>query len=130
MNNANAGQPANNFPSLRRLRLTANEMDALASQGFVRGELQRGKSIFKLRFRCDGKQRVRYLGGLTQAQAIEAELAILQRDLRLRRRLSALRQSAWQRLRDGKLKLTPPLEARNFYYHGFQIRKRRCPTVA
>ena len=48
--------------ALISLRLTAVDLQVLRWQGFVSAELRGNCRIFKLRFRRDGRQVVRYLG--------------------------------------------------------------------
>jgi hypothetical protein len=116
---------AADFPALTKLRLHDADFAALARQGFVAVERRGEQTYFKLRFRRDGRQRVRYIGGPDQARAVEAELAVLQTDLRMRRRLAILCQLASQSMRNAKQNLEPLLEARGLHFHGRAIRQRR-----
>jgi hypothetical protein len=114
------------FPALRALRLDDEDVDALARQGFLAVERRRERRYLKLRYRRGGRQQVRYVG-LEQAQAVQAELDVLQSDVRMRRRLAVLcRASAW-RLRNAKNTLKPLFEQQGFRFHGDAIRKRRDP---
>lgn len=114
------------FPGLKELELAGDELRALETQGFVSAEKRRGRMYYKLRFRVDGKQRVRYLGGIQAAQAVEAELKVLQRSVRARRQLAVLRRAATQQLRAAKQALQPFLDACGFHFHGQAVRKRRA----
>ena len=87
------------FPLLKRFALNDEELRALSRQGFVHSERRGTKTIFRLRFRVDGRQRVRYVAR-HDAAAIEAELALLQFQVRAHRRLTRLAALARQLLRD------------------------------
>jgi hypothetical protein len=112
------------FPLLNRLALSDEELGALTRQGFIRSERRAGKTIFRLRYRVDGRQRVRYVSP-GDAAALEAELGLFQRRVRARRRLAGLAALARQALRDRRSTLAPILEARGYHFHGHQIRRRR-----
>ena len=122
---SNTRRQVADLPALADLGLDDEDLDALARQGFVAVERRREQTYFKLRYRCDGRQRVRYVGGRDRAQAVQAALEALQSDVRLRRRLVALCQVATRSLRDAKDTLEPLLEARGLHFHGRAIRKRR-----
>ncbi len=77
------------FPLLSGLGLGEEEFAALARQGFIHGEQRGGKKIFRLRFRIDGRQRVRYVSPRHVA-VLEVELKDLQRGIRSRRRLNRI----------------------------------------
>lgn len=114
------------FPALGRLRLLDREWDALCCQGFVSGEQRGEKVIYKLRFRLDAKQYVRYIASdQERARAVQAELDVLQRHVQLRRDLAKQGRIAALKLKDAKLKLQPWLEVRGFHFHGLAFRKRR-----
>ena len=87
------------FPLLNQLPLSDEELSALSRQGFVHRERRGAKTVFRLRFRVDGRQRVRYVRP-RDAEALEAELALLQREVRARRRLTGVAALARQLLRD------------------------------
>ncbi len=113
------------FPNFRRLRLDEMEFRGLASQGFIAPERRGQRTHFKLRFRHNGGQQVRYIGSRDQASAVQAELDVLQRDVRLRRRLASLTQSAADALRSAKDRLEPLLQAKGFHFHGRAVRMSR-----
>ena len=54
-------RPLADFPAIARLRLTPPEFDALKIQGHVSRERRGDREVFKLRYRIDGKQFVRYV---------------------------------------------------------------------
>jgi hypothetical protein len=109
------------FPILNRLALSDEELHALTRQGFIRSERRRQRTIFRLRYRVDGRQHVRYVSP-RDAEALEAELATLQKRVRACRRLRSVAVLARQALRDRKMTLAPLLEARGLHFHGHQIR--------
>jgi integrase len=113
------------FGQLSRLRLSDLDFEALKAQGFVATERRSERIIFKLKFRLNGTQHVRYIRGAEQAAAVEAELKLLQRDVRLRRRLSELSRVAAQTIRSAKARLAPFLGAKGLYFHGRAVRRRR-----
>jgi hypothetical protein len=116
---------------LAKLRLSPAEIAAIARQGFVSAE-QRGPRtiVFKLRFRYDGKQRVRYLGtDQTIAAHITAVLDRHQRQRQLDADLRALANRAGQTLRQSKLALVEQVEGAGLRFHGQSVRRRRQPVV-
>jgi hypothetical protein len=112
------------FPLLNRLALSDEEIGALTRQGVIRSEKRGEKIIFRLRYRVHGRQRVRYISP-NDAAGLEAELRLLQKRVRARRRLTSLAALARQILGDRRLTLTPIVEARGYHFHGHQIRRRR-----
>lgn len=113
------------FPALASLRLDPGHWEALAQQGFVAGEQRGQRTYFKLRFRSEGRQVVRYLGDADRAEAVKAELKRLQQKTKTLRVLKARTKFANQKLREAKLALEPVLEARGFQFHGYAIRRPR-----
>jgi hypothetical protein len=112
------------FPTLNRLALSDEELGALTQQGSLRSERKGRKTIFRLRYRVHGLQRVRYVSP-REAAALEAELAKLQQRVRARRRLGRLAALARQVLRQRKSTLAPLLAAHGYRFHGHQIRRCR-----
>jgi hypothetical protein len=102
-------------------------MTALARQGFVcREERGCGRARYKLRFRCGGKQRVKYLSHDPDvAERVRKELEGLQASSRLGRRLGQLSREAKQVLRSQKSQLRALLEQTGYHFHGLAIRRRR-----
>ena len=78
---------ASEFPTLARLALSDEHRQALRQGGFVALERRgAGKQVVKLRFRCGGRQHVRYLGASAEAgEQARRELERLQGDLHLAR---------------------------------------------
>ncbi len=115
---------------LAELGLTAVDQAALARQGSISREVRgRRMAVYKLRFRVDGRQRVRYLG--TEAggvRRVEEALRVLQDDRRLELALGRLHHELAQLLRDSKRRLAAPLAAAGFRFHGRAIRRPRRPA--
>jgi hypothetical protein len=110
---------------LAGLGLAAEDLRALARQGFVAAEARRGRGpYYKLRWRRGGRQRVRYLGrDPGRAARARAALEALQRPLRAARLLARLLGEARRRLREARRLLTPRAEARGLRYHGYTARR-------
>ncbi len=117
-------------PELGRLRLGAEELAALARQGFVCGE-GRGPGLarYKLRFRCAGRQRVKYLGSdPARAGRVRQELGALQALSRLDRRLARGTRAANRALRAVKGRLGPLLLP-GYAFRGLAVRRKRRPKI-
>jgi hypothetical protein len=114
------------FPHLGGLGLSSDELTALARQGFIRSEMRGSKKTFRLRYRVNGRQRVRYVSPNNVA-ALEAELASWQRQVRARRKLNGLSALARMMLAHRKTVLAPLVDARGYHFHGHQIRRLRNP---
>src|SRR5262245_35691495 len=113
------------FPALGGLGLKDYHLKELSRQGFLATDKRGRRTYVKLRFRCDGRQIVRYVGSAELAQAVSEELAVLQRDHQLQRHLDDLGRAAAQSLRIAKQKVAPLLAAEGFHFHGHAIRKSR-----
>ena len=122
---SNARRRVADFPALANLRLEGEDLDALAHQGSLGVERRGDRTYIKLRFRREGRQQVRYVGGAERAEAVRGELETLQSDVQLRRRLAALRRIAASSLRQSKRALEPLLASRGYHFHGQAIRKLR-----
>ena len=117
-------------PALRRLQLPDQALAALRTQGFVPPEPHGRKRIYKLRFRLDGRQHVRFLGDDEElARTVQEELRVLQRETRNQRQFADLRRRTRRILRQSKSALEGLLEEHGFHYHGQAIRKRRRPRA-
>ena len=110
---------------LSRLRLTAEELDALKRRGTVHVEQRGTRNIGKLRFRCRGRQVVRYIGGAEATRQVQQELAQWQAAYRKTRELQYLTDIARAALRTAKKTLTPYVEQAGYRYHGLAFRRRR-----
>jgi hypothetical protein len=117
------------YPALAGLQLSNVDLQRLTQQGFVSRETRRGNACFKLRFRRDGNQHVKYLSA-GQAAAVRAELAELQGATRFKQNLAAATRAARQVLCQSKRNLQPVLATRGWAFHGLAIRRprRRNPT--
>jgi len=117
------------YPALSKLRLPERAMESLRTQGFVCAEPRSRKQIYKLRFRLDSRQHVRFLGDDAEvAREVQAELNTLQREILSRRQFAELRRGLRNVLKQSKVSLQGLLEERGFHYHGQAIRRRRKAT--
>ena len=85
--------------------------------------------LFKLRFRRDRKQVVRYVGNAKSADAVRSELSALQAEVRVTRELKAIARIAGKMLRDAKTELKPILECHGFKFHGLSVRRARQQSI-
>jgi len=111
-----------------QLGLSPAERAAARKQGFVSAEVRSPQcTVYKLRFRHDGRQRVRYLGvDAAVAERLRQELVELQRPVVLRRQLRALTASIPSAIRRANQLLLPLVEQAGYHFHGRQIRKCRA----
>ena len=113
------------FPVLQSLDLEPEHWELLSRQGFVCSELRgRGRRYFKLRYRQQGRQVVRYLGiDPVRAARAAAELNQLQA---VHHQLQACGR-AWRafriKLRQAKWRMQPLLLQLGLVFHGNQIRR-------
>ena len=116
---------ASEFPTLARLALSDEQRQALRQGGFVALERRGpGKQVVKLRFRCGGRQHVRYLGTSAEVgEQARRELDRLQGDLHLARELRRQLRLARLALRAAKRESAPLLGQLGLAYHGFAIRR-------
>ena len=112
--------------ALAMLGLSNDELAALTKQGFISAEM-RGRGLrYKLRFRVDGKQRVRCLGMASAfVEQVRAEVGQLQHRTRLRRELGDLMRASRRRLRAAKQQLRPLLRKAGYAFHGMAVRRFR-----
>ena len=107
--------------------LSGEEIAAIKLQGFVSTE-RRGPdmTIFKLRFRLAGRQRVKYLGTDRAAAAIFRDALLrLQQSRRLDGELRYLSRQASKLLQFCKQVLQPGMEQTGFKFHGRALRRTR-----
>lgn len=124
------GHAAAETPCLAQLRLTSDDLAALRRQGFVTAEPRGDRTYFKLRFRRDRQQVVRYVGcDPDHAAAVQQELNILREERRKELELSRLTDAANTVLRQSKRALAPVLAEEGFAFHGYEIRRRRSPRA-
>jgi len=114
---------------MSRLHFPADELDALARQGFVTSELRGNNTVIhKLRFRLESRQRVYYLGtDLEYVAEVRDFLFALQKRTRLARQLAARKKAVRLLLRSIKPRLTQHLAESGYRLHGRALRRRR-PT--
>lgn len=117
--------------ALAVLGFSDEEISALAHQGFISTERRgNGRVYYKLRYRMDGEQRVKYLGKDSEfVERVRRELASLQEDTRARRELGRLVREAKQGIRIAKARLEPLLHEAGFVFHGLSIRRPRSPVT-
>ena len=114
------------YPALATLRLGTADYDTLARQGFVCAERRGGRTYFKIRFRRQRRQVVKYLGSDARfAARVGAELVFLQNVVRQQRELTALTNAARRQLRVAKQRLEPLLAAQGLKFHGLAVRRPR-----
>lgn len=121
---------------LSELNLAPDDLACLLRQGFVSSEFRsrRGKTFgpyYKLRWRSEGRQRVKYLGRDFEKAAKVSSL--LQRRRSLRRgqtKLGKNLHAALQALRDARNQLEIALAARGIRLHGYTPRRRAVTTSA
>jgi hypothetical protein len=114
-----------NFPGLAGLRINDSDLAALAIQGHVTREQCRALEVFKLRFRRQRQQVVRYIGDRERARIIRDELDRLQFERRLQLELGRIAKQAAQMLRKGKRCLEPIMMTSGFRFHGHALRRTR-----
>src|SRR4051812_23694627 len=110
------------FPGLTARGLTVDDLWQLSQQGAIGREIRGGKTVWKLRYRCDGRQRVKYIP-IQQLNVIRTELSALQSPTRLRRELKYCTRLAKSYLRKTKVDLEALAENSDYYFHGFEIRR-------
>jgi hypothetical protein len=111
---------------LGRFGLSAAEVVALSTQGFVGQETRGGCTVFRLRYRMHGEVRTRYLGtDPIVAEQVRRALVQLHSAGALNRALRRLARNIGTKLSGVKAELAPQLEQAGFYFHGQAIRRRR-----
>ena len=110
---------------LAELGLGSAEAAALTRPGLASSEIRgRGEMAFKLRFRLDGRQRVKYLDE-DRARRLEQTLNEVQRARRKALALGCLNREAPTLFREGKRRIEPWLGAGGYRFHGQAIRRPR-----
>ena len=123
------GNRIEEYPALTALRLNDVDLDELSRQGFIAPEKRRGRMYYKLRFRRNHKQVVRYIGSAECAAVVRAELDVLQAETAILRKLNSIVNKAGQMLRDAKIQLGPLFEANGLAFHGLAVRRPRKLAV-
>jgi hypothetical protein len=113
------------YPRLAQLRLTDDDIRALAGGGALRSEQHRGKARYKLRFRTSGGQQVVRCVPTSLVEPVRIELDSLQSSRRAARELRVATRCLRQVRRDAKQQLQPMLDRLGYYFHGTSIRRRR-----
>jgi hypothetical protein len=115
--------PFGEYPALSRLRLAAADKHELARQGFVSVEQRGNRTNYKLRFRRDGRQVVRFIGDAPFADIVKTELDRLQARRQICRELATLDRAARRQLRNTKTELEPLVKAYGWKFHGRDVRR-------
>jgi hypothetical protein len=123
------GNRIKEYPALTALRLNDADLGELSRQGFIAEEKRRDRTYYKLRFRRNHKQVVRYIGSAECAAVVRAELDVLQAETAILRKLNSIAKKAGQMLRDAKIQLGPLFEANGLAFHGLAVRRPRKLTV-
>ena len=115
---------------LAELGLTDEDVLTLVNQGFLTAEYRnygdaRLGPYFKLRWRSNGRQRVKYLGrDVKRAEAISDAIGRLREGKRRQEQFAALVVDARKSLRRAKQAMTTAMGNLGRYFHGFTGRKR------
>jgi hypothetical protein len=120
------------YPALSALGVSAAELTAIAAQGFLNSERRGDQTNTKLRFRINGKQRVKYIRPQTLT-TVKAELEQLQASKHLRAALRAQTKEARRYLKEAQLVLDAMLANEGLHFHGRQlrvVRQLRPPQAA
>jgi len=112
--------------ALAGLKLETRELQALRHQGFVSRERRGSCSVYRLRFRVDGRQVTRYVGtDVENAAEVQQSLAEWQAERSLDLELGRLAREAGRKLTRAKQQLTEQLASRGFGFHGLNVRRAR-----
>lgn len=117
------------YPALAALRLNDADLNELSRQGFIGQEKRKDRTYYKLRFRRNHKQVVRYIGSAECATDVRTDLKVLQAETAILRELNSIVKMASQMLQDAKTKLGPLFEANGLAFHGLAVRRSRKPTI-
>jgi hypothetical protein len=111
---------------LAELRLSAEELAALARQGFVSREHRGSRGpYFKLRYRVAGEQKVRCLGTCSdRAEQIARALLDLQAQRREEKDDARLLRRGRRHLRASTAAVTWIAEANGYHFHGHALRRK------
>ena len=126
-------RPADGKPyRLLALGLSSEHLQALAQQGFVCTEYRAERGpFFKLRFRLQGRQVVKYLGmDVEEAERVRRELAELQRARRVDVELRRATREARKILRSSKRMVWADAKRAGFEFHGRALRQRKTNVRA
>ena len=124
------------FSLLAELGLTDEDVLSLVHQGFLTAEYRnyggaRLGPYFKLRWRSNGRQRVKYLGrDVNRAEAVSDAINSLREGKRRQDRLTALVADARKSLRRAKQAMNAAMANQGRYFHGFAVRKRKAGSAA
>jgi len=113
--------------AIEKLGLTQPEWQALRTQGFVTAEPRgRRTTIYRLRFRCAGRQQCKYIGtNRRSGLAVQIFLARHQQQHHVEQRMQSRLRKIQQVLRTVKTTVGPYLAEAGLHYHGNSIRRSR-----
>ena len=120
---------------LTGLGLGLKELESLRDQGFVAPEFRvragrRWGPYYKLRWRQNGRQRVRYLGTDESAVGeIRKALKTWQQPVRLEKEVNSLFRQTRKALKSLKDALTPQICDDGKKWHGYESRRPRKPNL-
>jgi hypothetical protein len=111
----------------RRIGLRSVDVAALKRSGTITQETRgRGTVIYKLRYRREGRQVVKYLGvDRSFVRHVGEQLALLQVPARRRRRLRRVAAETRSVLHDVRARVRSTLQEAGFTFHGLTIRRSR-----
>jgi hypothetical protein len=120
---------------LADLGLSVEDRQALARQGFVAEEYRSGRRgrrgpYYRLHWRHQGRQRVRYLGkDLARAEQVKTALVAMQSSQRLLHQVAQWLAEVQKSLQRAKQILEPHLAEQGWRFHGYAGRRCRCPAA-
>lgn len=118
-------------PALSSLGLDADDLMALARQGFLSFERRGGGVYCRLRFRREGRQIVRYVGcDVARIGRVREELDRLQKNHRQGRQLAMVAQHVRRAFRAHKAQVASLLEQAGCRFHGHAVRRRSRPRAS
>lgn len=109
-----------------RLRLSPRELEALRTCGAICAETRAAGTAYKLRFRLDGRQQVRFLGRDREwIETVRRALEAWQVSVRFGRELKRMARDGRRRLRVLRKLEGPVLNLAGLRYHGTRLRVMR-----
>src|SRR3954454_17983403 len=112
---------ADAYPALRKLGLSARALEVVAQRGYLCKEHRGDRCYSKLRFRIEGKQRVKYVG-IQNLDAVAAELDSLRAGHKLHVAMRAKSLTIRRLVNEARTVLDAALRADGLYFHGTKLR--------
>jgi hypothetical protein len=108
-----------------------DDLTAISARGFVSAEKRpSGLLTYKLRWRRNGRQCVRYLGSdPTIGARVKAAVAALRQPMQTARELNTDFAATRRALREVKAILSPLLAANGLAFHSYTVRRKATPPV-